>query len=1167
MFLRILFFVSILCFYFTGTFAEVFTVTSNADSGTGTLREALTKAAANGSAEKDYINFNLPDVSEAGRTITLQSQLPFLSSNLVIDGTTQPSNKLGKSDAKIIIQPLNSTNTGSAFILTNVDGFELYGMYIRDFIGDLPFDGAAAIYSKNSKNIKIGAPAKGNVITHNCYIFATTNELSNSGSYQYGVENLTVYSNYFGFEPDGKTYRGNISVINDGFNISGCSGNILIGGNDDTQRNYFGNTFSLIECYSTSSSINHPATFRIINNYINYDIDGKYSPVPNVNTSSVNTITIGLSPTDQNVTLPYQAYILNNKIQAPCGIGIGPVSGEIVFQGNQVIYEPYPNHPSYSTGGLSFNSSERVLIGGEGPGEPNSLYGTEISGYSSKSFLIQRNSIYCENDDRGVWYPYILYYGTQMPLPEVNINKISSTGASGTATPLSKVELFWDDDCSQCQPLTYITTVSTNATGQWSYSGPIQKGIIASATLNGFTSTFTTEAQIVAMLPNYKIIHSSCTAGGNISGITYKNTGGYQWKNEQDEIIGNGSEISDLKPGKYTLTLLNGTCSTTYTYNIFDATPSINETYKQVVQPSCNTKGSIKGLYLNNQDALYDANSRGLYNIYTYKWLDANGNVRSTNLDLIDAEAGVYRLEVTYNNTCTTTYGPIILTNTTGPNITETDKKISPTPCGQATGSITNLTITGTGTLRYSWKNEQDQEVGTSADLTNQPAGKYTLQVIDETNCGPIYSSPFEIAEINGITINDAQKIVIPATCSNPNGSITGIQVQGATNYQWYNSNNQLVGSSANLNGVLPGTYHLVATNTTCFKTSADYTVLQRASTAIYSSTKVLQPATCGENNGIITVIFDRDQPTAVRWENTAQETLGYSTTLDHIADGTYQLFVTDENGCESPYLRYTIDRIQPIQIITNSEILANDQCAQHQGSVKGIKFTGGKAPYTYQWFDATHKIISTQADLLSIAAGTYELQISDATGCPPIVQQYTINNQSESINSPVVSDVQICAPGSALLLVDNATTGYNYRVYDSRTATTSLDEQTTGRLRISAKANRSFYVSQVIGSCESQRSEVHVSVGISGLDIANTFSPNGDGINDLWILKGMENYPAAIVQVFNRYGEKVFESRGYNLPFNGTSSGKPLPAGAYYYIINLKTTCQILSGNLTIVR
>jgi len=57
-------------------FAATFTVTSNADSGPNTLRQALLDAAANGTATTDYIYFNLPGASPAALTITLQSQLP-----------------------------------------------------------------------------------------------------------------------------------------------------------------------------------------------------------------------------------------------------------------------------------------------------------------------------------------------------------------------------------------------------------------------------------------------------------------------------------------------------------------------------------------------------------------------------------------------------------------------------------------------------------------------------------------------------------------------------------------------------------------------------------------------------------------------------------------------------------------------------------------------------------------------------------------------------------------------------------------------------------------------------------------------------------------------------------------------------------------------------------
>ena len=80
-------------------------VTSNADSGPGTLRDALTQAAANGSAVQDSIHFNLADTSAAGRTITILTDLPIVSSNLVIDGTTQNGAVFGASNAKVIIQP------------------------------------------------------------------------------------------------------------------------------------------------------------------------------------------------------------------------------------------------------------------------------------------------------------------------------------------------------------------------------------------------------------------------------------------------------------------------------------------------------------------------------------------------------------------------------------------------------------------------------------------------------------------------------------------------------------------------------------------------------------------------------------------------------------------------------------------------------------------------------------------------------------------------------------------------------------------------------------------------------------------------------------------------------------------------------------------------------
>jgi len=81
--------------------SETFIVSSNADSGTGTLREALIKAAANGNISPDIIEFNIAGSSLTDRTITILSKLPDLSSNLTIDGSTQPDAAFGISDAKV----------------------------------------------------------------------------------------------------------------------------------------------------------------------------------------------------------------------------------------------------------------------------------------------------------------------------------------------------------------------------------------------------------------------------------------------------------------------------------------------------------------------------------------------------------------------------------------------------------------------------------------------------------------------------------------------------------------------------------------------------------------------------------------------------------------------------------------------------------------------------------------------------------------------------------------------------------------------------------------------------------------------------------------------------------------------------------------------------------
>lgn len=92
----------------------------------------------------------------------------------------------------------------------------------------------------------------------------------------------------------------------------------------------------------------------------------------------------------------------------------------------------------------------------------------------------------------------------------------------------------------------------------------------------------------------------------------------------------------------------------------------------------------------------------------------------------------------------------------------------------------------------------------------------------------------------------------------------------------------------------------------------------------------------------------------------------------------------------------------------------------------------------------------------------------------------------------------------------------------------------------------------------------IHV---LKALYAPNAFSPNGDGINDTWVLKYIDTYPKATVDIFNRNGEKVFSSIGYENPFNGNYRNEPLPVGTYYYIINPKNGQKNITGSLTLIR
>ena len=91
-------------------------------------------------------------------------------------------------------------------------------------------------------------------------------------------------------------------------------------------------------------------------------------------------------------------------------------------------------------------------------------------------------------------------------------------------------------------------------------------------------------------------------------------------------------------------------------------------------------------------------------------------------------------------------------------------------------------------------------------------------------------------------------------------------------------------------------------------------------------------------------------------------------------------------------------------------------------------------------------------------------------------------------------------------------------------------------------------------------------------LNPTKVFSPNNDGINDIWEIENIDIYTNALVEIYSKNGYRVFRRRNYqnsvSESFNGTDlNGNTLPSSTYYYVISIDEINDVYKGTITIVR
>jgi gliding motility-associated-like protein len=458
--------------------------------------------------------------------------------------------------------------------------------------------------------------------------------------------------------------------------------------------------------------------------------------------------------------------------------------------------------------------------------------------------------------------------------------------------------------------------------------------------------------------------------------------------------------------------------------------------------------------------------------------------------------------------------------------------------CGEQFGAITIFVEGGLGNYCYEWQNGS-----VTRNLTNIPAGDYYVTITDNEVCAidTVINLEFE----GDIDANIS--LVSELKCFGDNNAILLAYSESAVEplqFLWSNGRNE-----STIDNVSSGEYIVSLTDAYGCVAIDSFEVVQAPQILVIDS--VSQIICKGEKNGSVSVYaFGGTGDLSCNFSN--GQTGFYANNLSH---GSYSYTVSDQNSCE--YIS-TVDVTEPLEsLIVNIEKREPLCFGQNTGAFL-CNVSGGLMPYTYNWEWQGYEY--TGLDLTNLYAGIYNLTLTDSNNCSIVLTE--VLNEPTEINAIAISESVSCNGNNDGLISATAVGGvYPYKFYNG-------DSVNSNGLFKGLLPGVYFITAEDAFGCSSQ--PFSTSVGESSeecIRIPNAFTPNGDGINDKWEIENIHLMPYARIQVFNRWGQVVFETVSDNEIWDGTSFNGELPTGTYVYIIDPNNRSKSFNGTVNIVR